>query len=209
MAIITFSKEYGAESEELARSLALRLDYAILDKQLVAAAAKRSDQLLASEHPGFRRQSRLLQLVDEHAAETVRKVLSHPSGRLAATDYYEVTVDLVRRAATEGNIIIMGWGAQCILAEHPDALHIRVVKSLEDRLAWMKQHFTMDAAEARQLIKTEEQESASYVARFFKRSWDDPHLYHLVFNLSRISLNEAEDLIAVWIDRRRLESGKR
>jgi hypothetical protein len=201
VAIITISKEYGAESEELARRVADLLDYAILDKQLVANASEHPQGLAPTEHPRAKRQSRLLQLVDRHAADTVRKVLSHPAGRLGAMEYYEVTVDLVQRAAAEGNIIILGWGAQCILADRPEAVHIRVVKSLEDRLAWLRQHFAMDTREARQLIVNEEKESASYVERFFNRSWDDPHLYHLVLNLSKIPVAEAETMIAAWIER--------
>lgn len=204
MAIITISKEYGAESEILARCIADQLDYAILDKQVVADATGRSGILSSSEHPGPNRQSRLLELVDQHASETVRKIMHHSSGRLQEKDYYEVTVNLVKRAAQAGNIIILGWGAQCILADWPDALHVRVVKLLEDRLAWLQRHFGIEARAAGQLIRQEEKDSASYIEHYFNRSWDDPHLYHLVLNLSKIPVEEAAALIVARVQRPRL-----
>lgn len=200
MATITISKEYGAESETLARLLADRLDYAILDKQAVAGPSERAGAPSPSEHPSPKRQSRLRTLVDQHAAETVRKVLQHGSGRLEERAYYEVTVNLVKRAAEAGNMVILGWGAQCILADRPDTLHVRVVKLLEDRLVWLQQHFAMTAREARRLIQQEEQDSASYIEHFFNRAWDDPHLYHLIVNLSKVPIEEAAAMIVSWVE---------
>ncbi|SHE48015.1 Cytidylate kinase-like family protein [Desulfacinum infernum DSM 9756] len=202
MAVITISKEYASESEEFAKRLADRLGYSILDKQLVADAA-RELRISESEAQSFRkgRESRLLRLIDRYTASTVQKVVDRSYGRLDDRNYHEVTVKLVRSVAEEGNVIILGWGAQCILAEHPGTIHLRIVKTLEDRIRWLKENMEMDDRSARDLIEREEKESAAYIEHYFNRSWDDPHLYHAVLNLSRIPMEDALDCVEAWVNR--------
>ncbi|SMC25830.1 Cytidylate kinase-like family protein [Desulfacinum hydrothermale DSM 13146] len=202
MAVITISKEYASESEEFARRLADRLGYSILDKQLVADAA-RELRISESEAQSFHRgkESRLLRLIDRYTASTVQKVVDRSYGRLDDKNYHEVTVKLVQNVGQEGNVIILGWGAQCILADHPQAIHLRIVKHLEDRIRWLKENMEMDDRAAKDLIEREEKESEAYIEHYFNRSWDDPHLYHAVLNLSRIAMEDALDLVAAWVSK--------
>ncbi|MEJ5348487.1 MAG: cytidylate kinase-like family protein [Desulfosoma sp.] len=202
MAVITISKEYASQSEEFAKRLAERLGYSILDRQIVAEAAKEL-RISPSEAQSFHkeRESRLLRLIDRYTSSVVQKVVDRSYGRLDDKTYHEVTVKLVQKVAAEDNVIILGWGAQCILADHPKAVHLRIVKTLEDRILWLRENLDMDERSARDLIEREEKESAEYVEHYFNRAWDDAHLYHAVLNLSRIPLDDAVELIAKWIEK--------
>ncbi|ROR01626.1 cytidylate kinase-like family protein [Desulfosoma caldarium] len=201
MAVITISKEYASQSEEFAKKLADRLGYSILDRQIVAEAAKKL-RISPSEAQSFHkeRESKLLRLIDRYTSSVVQKVVDRSYGRLDDKSYHDVTVKLVQKAAAEDNVIIFGWGAQCILADHPKAIHLRVVKTLEDRIRWLCDNMEMDERSARDLIEREERESAEYVEHYFNRAWDDAHLYHAVLNLSRIPLDDAVEWVAQWIE---------
>ncbi len=202
MAVITISKEFAAESEEFAKRLADRLGYSILDRQVVAHAAKEL-RISESEARSFQkeRESRLLRLIDRYTSSVVQKVVDRSYGRLDDKTYHEVTVKLVQRVAEEGNVIILGWGGQCILEHFPDAIHLRIVKNLEERIRWLKEHMEMDERSAKNLIEREEKESATYIEHYFNRSWDDPHLYHAIINLSRISMDDAVECVVTWVNK--------
>lgn len=204
MAVITISKEYASQSEEFAKKLADRLGYCILDRQIVAEAAKEL-RITPSEAQSFHkeRESRLLRLIDRYTSSVVQKVVDRSYGRLDDKTYHEVTLKLIQKVAADDNVIILGWGAQCILADHPNAIHLRIVMALEDRIRWLRDNLDMDERSARDLIEREEKESAAYVEHYFNRAWDDAHLYHAVLNFSRIPLDEAVDMVAGWIEKTR------
>lgn len=202
MAVITISKEYASQSEEFAKKLADRLGYDVLDRQIVAEAAKEL-RISPSEAQSFHKEkeSKLLRLIDRYTSSVVQKVVDRFYGRLDDKSYHDVTVKLVQKVAAEDNVIILGWGAQCVLADHPKAIHLRLVKNLEDRIRWLRENMDMDERSARDLIEREERESAAYVEHYFNRAWDDAHLYHAVLNLSRLHLDDAVDWVAQWIQK--------
>jgi len=200
MAIITLSKEYAAESAVLAEKLSKRLGYDILDKQFIQFIAQEmrvpSSDVIAYSRL---RASRLVQLVDKSVLRTFNEANFNLSERIDDARYFAAVKTLIEKAAQQNNVIIVGWGGQCILADHPKAIHVRVVKNLEERISILKQQSGLDDRSARELIEREEKESARYIETYFNRLWDDPHLYHLVLNLSKISFEQAVNIIEALV----------
>ncbi len=196
MAIVTISKEYAAESDVFADHLARRLGYDVFDKQVVEVIA-RVMKAPRPEVPLFPRItiSRFLQLIDQPTASAIQEILGKRYGMPDSTYYFNLIRQLVEKVAQQNNVIIVGWGGQCILAHHPSAIHVRIVKNIEERIAILKQQFDLDDKGARELIEQEERESARYIEYYFNRLWDDPHLYHLVVNLSKITFEQAVDIV--------------
>lgn len=201
MAIITISREYASAARILAQKLADKLGYTLLEKELVAQVAEdlnisRSEATLLEKESG----SRLFRFLDKYTSHTVKKVVDRSYGRLDDRSYYDATTKLVLQVAAAGNMIIIGWGAQCILENHPKTLHIRMVKNLEDRIEHVrKNNPNLDERATRELIDREDKEKASYIEHYFNRSVNDPHLYHMVLNLSRISENDTIQIIADYL----------
>ncbi|MEZ4579636.1 MAG: cytidylate kinase family protein [Desulfobacterales bacterium] len=48
--------------------------------------------------------------------------------------YLDYLVVLIAQFAEEGDVVIMGRGSQYILQDHPDAIHVLLVNSLENRV---------------------------------------------------------------------------
>jgi cytidylate kinase len=210
MAVITISKEYAADTEIFVQKLGEELGYSVLDKALVARVASRGE-IPESEAPGPRPGPtvRLLRLIDEYTAKTVKKVVDHTYGRLDDRSYYESTSRLVLKAAEDGNVIVVGWGGQCILGGRPEVFHVRIVKNIEERMKWLHDHLGLDSRSARALIEREEKESSAYVETCFNRAWDDPHLYHLILNLSKLPIHTAVEQVVHLVRRLEKPSGDR
>jgi len=192
MALITISKEYACDTEAFVGALADKLGYPVLDKKLISDATKR----LADEPPEMggqqeKDQAAMLGLVNKYTATIIEQLVDRSYRLLDERAYHDVTKALILQAAQERNMIIVGWGAQCILQDHHLGIHLRVVKKLEDRIAWLKGRTGLDEKSTKDLIDREEQQSAAYIRRYFGHDWDDPHLYHLVINLSKLTMEQA------------------
>ncbi len=115
------------------------------------------------------------------------------------------TETLVRRAsetilhlAQLGNAIIVGRGANIIAARLPGMLHVRLVGSLEHRVARFKQFDHLDRADALRRIKREDGGRRRYVKEYFGKDVDDPLLYHFVINTDWVALEAAARTVAAF-----------
>jgi cytidylate kinase len=101
--------------------------------------------------------------------------------------------------AAEGNIVLRGWGATCILKGVSHIPCIRVCAPLEQRVQWLMKRLDTDDAE---LARGEiERSDAAHIARIqhnFGVTLGDPLLYDLVLNTGRVSVESCvEQVIAL------------
>ena len=205
MAVVTISKEYASGSGIFARQLAEQLNYTVLEKELLGEAAKKLQELQSkAAHFAPERESRLFHLMHKFPVSTLHKAIDRSFRQINSKSYYEVTEQLVEKAAQDDNVVILGWGGQCILKKHVRAVHLRIVRKLEERIAALKVRLGLDDQGARDLILREERDSASYIRYSFNEAWDDPHLYHMTLNLSYMATEEAVQLVSDWMRKRRV-----
>jgi len=115
------------------------------------------------------------------------------------------TETLVRRAsetilhlASLGNAIIVGRAANVITARLPGMLHVRLVGSLEHRIARFRQFDHLERVEALKRIKREDGGRRRYVREYFRKDVDDPLLYHFVINTDSVPLEAAARTVAAY-----------
>ncbi|MCK8601739.1 cytidylate kinase-like family protein [Desulfoferrobacter suflitae] len=203
MAVITISREFASGGRLFARKLGEQLGYSVLEKELVAQVAEdlnisESEATLFEKNSG----SKLLRFLDRYTSHTVKKVVDRTYGRLDDRSYYDVTTKLVLQVAAEGNVIILGWGGQCILEHHPNTLHLRIVKDLPDRIALVREnHPRLDERAAQEYIEREDREKGGYIEHYFDRSVNDPHLYHMTLNLTKVNTAEALKMITEYVSK--------
>ena len=101
------------------------------------------------------------------------------------------TAETILRLAELGNVIILGRGANIITARLPQVLHLRLIGSVEQRLAHIEHFDKLSRKEALQRIKREDGGRRRYLKKYFRKEIDDPLLYHLVVNTDFLSLHEA------------------
>ncbi len=107
--------------------------------------------------------------------------------------------DEILALAQEGNVVIRGWGATCILKGVSHIPTIRVCAPLANRVQWLMERLDSDDAElAREEIERSE---AAHVARTqhnFGVDLLDPLRYDLTLNTGRVSVESCvEQVVAM------------
>ncbi|MBW1970824.1 MAG: cytidylate kinase-like family protein [Deltaproteobacteria bacterium] len=196
MAVITISKEFGTEGEKVASRVAEKLGYEYIGKNLVADIAKEL-HISESEATTFHKtsQSRILRFVDRYTCSIVQKVVDREHGCLDDKNYYEVTKKLVENVYEAGDVIILGWGSQCLLKGKPDTLHVRLIKDNDLKTKELIQAENLSPKAAKDFIDREEGDLKAYVRQYFNEDWNDAHLYDLIVDMGKISVEKAVDMI--------------
>jgi cytidylate kinase len=196
MAVITISKEFGTESEKIASLAAQRLGYEYIGKNLIAEIAKEL-HISESEAEIFRKtsQSRILRFVDRYTCSIVQKVVDREHGCLDDKNYYETTKNLVEKSYDAGDVIILGWGGQCILRNKPNTLHVRLTKDAETKINEIMQNRNLGHKAAKDLIEREEGDLRAYIKQYFNEDWNDARLYDLIIDLGKNTVEQAVDKI--------------
>ena len=196
MAVITISKEFGTQSEKVAIQAAQRLGYEYIGKQLIAEIARKL-RISENEAEVFRKtsQSRILRFVDRFTCSIVQKVVDREYGCLDDKNYYETTKKLVENVYEAGDAIILGWGGQCILRGKLNTLHVRLVKDDETKIKEVMQNKNLNYDAAMALIEKDEGDLKAYIEHYFNENWNAAHLYDLIIDMEKSSVEKAVDLI--------------
>ncbi|MDA3898168.1 MAG: cytidylate kinase-like family protein [Desulfobacteraceae bacterium] len=196
MAVITINKEFGTNSQRVASKLAQTLGYEYIGDQLLAQIAK---ELNLSKHEAetFLQSSKssVLRLVDKYTCSIVQKVVDREHGCLDDKAYFEKTKELVEKLYANDNVIILGWGAQCILKGKPNTLHVRLNKDQELKISELMEQQKLTHKAAEHKINSDEQDLKVYIKEYFNADWNDARLYDLVIDMGKNSVMEAVDLI--------------
>jgi len=205
MRAITISREYGSGGGEIAVRLAQRLHWHLIDHEVVVRVAL---ELGVSEAEA--------EAYDEHAEGIVSRILTslqmiQPSILVAAPpmplttdahEYNEARRRVIDAAVKAGHVVIVGRGAQVLLANRRDVLHVRIVAPLDARIAYVMQREGLDQASARNRIQGKERDRIRYLQAQHHLNPEDPHLYDLVLNTSILSLDSTIALITLALEQK-------
>ena len=218
MRAVTVSREYGSGGGEVAARLARRLDWRLIDHAVVAQVARElgisQTEVEAHDEQAEGRIAQILRrmrlsLSGGFATPLAGAQLGAPflaaspaspaTGELA---YQDTLRYVVQAAATTGHAVIVGRGGQVILAGQRDVLHVRVVASLAQRMAYVMGREGLDESAARARIQAKERARARYMQAMYQCNHEDPHLYDLVLNTGVLDLDSAVDVIYQALERK-------
>ena len=193
--VITISREHGSGGAEIARRMAERLDWKLVDDPLVEEIARRakvpSDVARRYDecvNPWFHR---LVQAVWRGGFEGSATRVE--AGAFDADQMMRLWTEVIREAAEIGHAIIVGRGAQCILRGRRDAFHV----SVHAPLAWRAENLRKVLgvkSEPETVAEETDRRRAAFIHRYFGENWKDFRLYHLMID-SSIGLDRAADAI--------------
>jgi cytidylate kinase len=180
--VLTVAREYGSGGGLIARRVAETLGWDLLDKALVERIAR-----IAQVNPELAR--RCDERVDSWVHRASRRGLWHGAfegvAALPATEVFDAETmaalgrDLINEAHSRGNAVIVGRGAQCVLQDRKDVLHVFVHAPWPERVARIREREKAGVDIAR-LIRATDQCRADYIRTYFGCNWNDPHLYHML-----------------------------
>ena len=198
MPIITVSREYGSGGSEVAARVAAALGWHLYDNDVVEQVAARlgvsSDEISA-------REERVPSLVERM---TSAMTLGVPEAMPLAGDYVahpteermlEVTQLVIEEAVRAGPAVVVGRGAQAVLANRKDALHVYCCSAFSDLVRYAVAHLGVSRADAPRRVQEVNNQRHDYVKRHWKREWRDPANYDLCVNTARLGLDAAAALV--------------
>jgi cytidylate kinase len=106
------------------------------------------------------------------------------------------TADELFALASQGNVVLRGWGATCLLRPVPHVVCVRITRALDKRIEWLMGHLgTDDAALAEAELRRSDRAHAARMHELFDVTWGDPVLYDLVINTDRVTIDSAVEQI--------------
>ena len=94
-----------------------------------------------------------------------------------------------------GDSVIVGRGSNIILQDHPDVIHVCVNAPYAMRLETISRDQNMDSRSAGKYIADMEEARVQFYKKFFSVDPNDSTLYHLVFNLGKMSVGNVARII--------------
>jgi cytidylate kinase len=88
---------------------------------------------------------------------------------------------VIEGAAAAGNCVIVGRGASYLLRDHADAFHVFVYAPWDEKMRRLREIGKSDA-EATELLRSIDQERATFVKTYFDKEWPTREFYHLMLN---------------------------
>jgi cytidylate kinase len=200
--VLTVAREYGSGGGPIAHRVAEKLGWHLLDKALVEeiARAAKVDPKLARRYD---------ERCDSWLHRVSRRGLWHGGFEGVASSAETAVFDgetmaalgksLIEEAHARGNCVIVGRGAQCVLQDREDTLHVFVHAPKAGRIARIRERMPQ-VTHVERLMASMDQQRAEFIRLYFKCDWKDAHLYHMLIS-SDLGEETAADAIALAIER--------
>jgi CMP/dCMP kinase len=204
--LITITRQYASGGSEVAQRAATALGWTVIDNQFVDEVARLAG---LPEAEVARREERVPGLL-ERLARTLavgspELFIARPA--VSQVEANEATVRalterVIHEAAGEGRVVLVGRGAQAVLAQRPDALHVYVVASKPWRVRLAVTRLGVEPSSAERIVDDTDRQRDQYVATCHGRARQDPANYDLAINTERLGIEGAAALVVAEVRRR-------
>jgi len=197
MAVITISRHPGSLGDTIARALAERLNYRLVERAELIRVAERigGTDVAWDRAPEMRERS-----------PSFWERLNEERRRYAS---------VLRRATTqlaeESDVVIVGLGGGQLLKGLSNVLRLQIIAPMDVRMERVMERGFDDVAgpltreQARDLIRKADRDISGYMRYLFNIDWLESHHWDLVVNTGRFSVSESVDIVAAIVDSGMLE----
>lgn len=225
MPVITMSGTIASGAREVGRRVANLLGLDFVDQQLMVQAAQRCgvpvgalaerDERAAT----FRKRvSTVVNTLLERSAASGADPLTGATGLEAVLSqtyadmareanektvsdatYVDTMTALIRELAATGRIVILGRGSQMMLHDMPHALHVLCVAPADLRYRRLAEREEIPLEEARKRGAESDQARAAFYKKFWKTDVEDPRLYDITIDTSRLPFDAAAEVVVAAV----------
>ena len=199
--VITIEREYGSGGADIAKRIANRLGWKLWDQLLTNEIARLLEcECRVVEQHEEKRDPLYHRLLMAFMRGSFEGSLNAPRLKMADTDCVrEVAERVVKRAAQEGECVIVGRGSAHYLQNRRDAFHVFVYAPLDDKVRRLRAGGKSES-EAIQLAETVDRDRAAFIKQYFGVEWPGRQRFDLMIN-SKVGEETAVDIILNSIDR--------
>jgi cytidylate kinase len=198
MPIITISRMYGSGGSEVAARVARALGWTLLDNAMVDAVAERLGASAAEVEAREERVPSLAQRLGDAMALGSPELVPQMADTIppfTEERLLDVTRRVISEAAARGPVVLVGRGAQAVLAERADAVHVFCCASRAALVERARARLGVDATHAARQVDETNRNREQYVRRHWNRDWRAADNYHLCVNTELLGLDGAAALV--------------
>ena len=179
MSVITISRGSFSGGKLLAESLARKLNYRCIDRDVLAQRTS-----IRSISPD----------------EILAALDTPPSSNLGTLNHRKyIYLALIQAAIAEevssGNAVYHGLAGHLLLQGGLTVLRLRVIAPMEYRIRMAQERMKMNRQEATAHIEKVDSHRGKWTRYLYGVDWEDPSLYDLVINLQYITVEQASRLL--------------
>ena len=193
--IITITRQYGSGGHDIGKLLSERLGIPFYDKELISLAAKKSG--VSPE---------VFAQADERMSNSLLYTLStglynYGNGFSAMGDLpmndrlYILQHKIIKEKAEKEVFVVVGRCADYILKEYDNVVRVFVYADLDVRVRRAVERQDIEASRARQAVSKVDKNRANYYSFYSGQKWGAPENYDLCLNSTKLSVEQAADLI--------------
>jgi cytidylate kinase len=211
--LVTITRQYASGGSEVARLAAKELSWTLIDNEFVDQVAR----LAGLTHEEVARREERAPGLLERLARTL--AVASPEmfmssagaagggGAMPAVEADEATLvkmteRVIAEAAREGRAVLVGRGAQAMLAARGNALHVYVVASEPWRRQLAVDRLGVAPADADKVLAETDQQRDRYVKTHYGRDRQALGAYDMVLNPERLGFDGAAAVIVAEARRR-------
>jgi cytidylate kinase len=205
--LITVTRQYASGGSDIARLVAKALGWTLIDNEFVDQVARLAglppEEVAQREEraPGLlERLARTLAVASPEMFITTASAPPPPEGDEATI--VEMTERVIAEAAAEGRAVLVGRGAQAMLAKRENALHVYVVASKPWRRKLAVERLGVDPASVDKVVAETDKQRDHYVKSHYGRDRHDLTNYDLVVNAETLGFEGAAALMIAEARRR-------
>ena len=198
MPVITISRMYGSGGSEVAERVAETLGWQLFDNAMIDAVAERSGLTRAEVSEQDERVpsmvERLASALSLGSPEIMPPV---PTGPIETTEerIVAVTRRVIEEAVQTGPAVFVGRGAQCLLAERADALHVFCYAPRAALRQYVMDKYGLSHDDAERKVADLNRQREQYVRRHWNRNWLAHENYHICVNTAWLGTDGAAKLV--------------
>lgn len=198
--LITITRQYASGGSEIARLVAKALGWTLIDNEFVDQVARLAglpaDEVAQREErtPGL-----LERLAGTLAIGSPEMFVSTagapPQVETDEATLVKLTERVIAEAAAEGRVVLVGRGAQAVLAQRENALHAYVVASKPWRKRLAVERLGVNPAEVDKVLEETDKQRDRYVRTYYGRERQDITNYDIVLHAERLGFEGAAGVI--------------
>jgi cytidylate kinase len=180
--VIAISRAIGAGGEEIGRMVAAQMGLRYADQEIIVKAAEKagvSSETVAKAESSPGLVERILESLGK-VPFTGETMAFSPVLVEAPVAYTGLIEQVLREAAAQGDVVIVGHAASIPLAGTSGLLRVLVTAPAATRISRLAEAQGMDAGKAGKAVRHSDDERRSYLRRFYSVDEERPDRYDLV-----------------------------
>ena len=175
MGIITISREFGCGGETIARLVAEKTQFLLVNKDTIIQG--------------------LTEYGIGKPEEDLDKIVVSDDCEQLVPQYVDAMHDYIYDLAIRNNLVILGRGGSILFRDYPPALHVRMIAQFTQRVQRVMKLYDLNSETAVKLVKEKDSEKRRYYRKIFDANWNNVRAYDMVLNTEKMGLEDAADII--------------